>query len=223
MIAVEPIGDEEPAARWSPLVAALHWLAAALVLGLLGLGWFMVHWEADAARRFDLYQLHKSLGFVALAVLLLRLAARAATRAPPPLASMPPWERRAAALAHGALYALTLIVALSGWLVVSAAIVAIPTRFFDLFVIPNLPGVGRAQFAPATTLHLLAAWLLAGLIALHVAAALKHRFVNRDAIWSQMALKRPGRGPRSMQGDRRAVTRSPEPPQTSPTRPRSTR
>jgi cytochrome b561 len=173
--------------RWSQLVVALHWLGAALVIGLIALGWLMVHGEADAARRFDLYQLHKSLGFVALALLPARLAARLATRAPPLPASTPRWERRAAALAHGALYAATLAAALSGWLVVSAAIVAIPTRFFDLFVIPDLPGVGPAQFEAAATAHFLAVWLLAGVVALHVAAALKHRFVNRDVVWSSMA------------------------------------
>lgn len=189
----ETVGAEGPDTRWSPLVVALHWLAAALLLGLLALGWFMVHGGADAARRFDLYQLHKSFGFLALALVLARLAARRAPGAAPPPAPMPPWERRAAALAHGALYALTLVVALSGWLVVSAAIVAIPTRFFDLFVIPDLPGVGHAQFETATTLHFLAAWLLAFLIALHVGAALKHRFVDRDAVWSRMAPRWPGR------------------------------
>jgi cytochrome b561 len=178
---------ENPAPRWSPFVVALHWLAAALVLGLLALGWFMVHGGADAARRFDLYQLHKSLGFLALAILAARLVARRATRAPPLPASTPQWERRAAGLAHGALYAATLVAALSGWLVVSAAIVAIPTRFFDLFVVPDLPGIGPAQFEAAATAHFLAVWFLAGLVAVHVAAALKHRFVDRDAVWSRMA------------------------------------
>jgi cytochrome b561 len=188
-----PIGAEGAAPRWSPLIVGLHWLAAALILGLIALGWFMVHWEADAARRFDLYQAHKSLGFVALALFLARLVARAATRAPPPLQAMPLWEQRAAALAHGALYALALIAPLTGWLVVSSAIVAIPTRFFDLFVIPNLPGVSTAQFDAATTAHFLAVWLLAALVALHVAAALKHRLVDRDAIWSRMAPRWLGR------------------------------
>lgn len=183
----EPIDADPPARSWNPVVVALHWLTAALIFGLLALGWSMVHGGADAARRFDLYQLHKSLGFVALALVLARLAARWATHAPPPLASMAPWERRAAALTHGALYALALIAALSGWLVVSSAIVAIPTRFFDLFVVPDIPGFGPAQFEMATTLHFLVVWLLAGLIGLHVGAALKHRFVDRDRVWSRMA------------------------------------
>jgi cytochrome b561 len=183
--------SEPPAERWSPPVLALHWLSAALILALLALGAYMTHGFADAARRFDLYQLHKSLGFVALALTLARLGARGASRAPPPLVSTPAWERRAAALAHGALYALTLIAALSGWFVVSSAIVAVPTRFFDLFVIPGIPGVGPVQFGAATALHFFVVWLLAGLVALHIAAALKHRFVDRDAIWSRMAPKRP--------------------------------
>ncbi len=190
--AADPLGAQDPAPRWSPLVVALHWLGAAVVLGLIALGWFMVHGGADAPQRFDLYQLHKSWGFVALALLLARLAARGASRAPPP-APMPRWEQRTAALAHRALYALMLIAALSGWLVVSSAIVAVPTRFFDLFVIPNIPGAGPAQFQAATWLHFLVAWLLAVLTALHVGAALKHRLVDRDAVWSRMTPRRPQR------------------------------
>jgi cytochrome b561 len=77
--------------------------------------------------------------------------------------------------------------------VVSAAIVAIPTRFFDLFVIPDIPGLRPAQFERAVVLHFVVAWLLAGLVALHVGAALKHRFVDRDAVWSRMAPKWPAR------------------------------
>jgi len=187
------LASEKPAERWSAAVVVLHWIGAALILGLLELGWFMVHAETDAARRFDLYQLHKSLGFLALAVLSVRLAARWATRAPAQPSSMPRWERRAASLAHGGLYAASLFAILSGWFVVSAAVVAIPTRFFDLVVVPDLPGVGPAQFDAAATSHLVAVWLLAGVIALHIAAAVKHRFVDRDGVWSRMA-RWPGRG-----------------------------
>jgi cytochrome b561 len=76
--AAEPAGVDAEPVRWSPLVVALHWLGAAVVIGLVALGWFMVHGGADAARRFDLYQLHKSWGFVALALLVARRAWRMA-------------------------------------------------------------------------------------------------------------------------------------------------
>ncbi|MGO9769897.1 MAG: cytochrome b [Roseiarcus sp.] len=217
--AAEPAGAEGEPTRWSPLVVALHWLAAAVVIGLIALGWFMVHGGADAARRFDLYQSHKSWGFVALTLLAARLATRWTTRAPPPV-PMPRWEQRAAGLAHGALYALTLIAALSGWLVVSSAIVAVPTRFFGLFVVPDIPGLRPALFPTAAWLHFLVVWLLAGLVALHVGAALKHRLVNRDAVWSRMAPRWPRRGRESSPA---RVRRSPRSPRTWPARPRSSR
>ena len=71
-----PAGGACSPRRWGASTIALHWLSAVLVLILLGLGWFMVHGDLEAPTKFDLYQLHKSLGFLSLALLLLRLGAR---------------------------------------------------------------------------------------------------------------------------------------------------
>ena len=174
-----------PRQRWGPAVVALHWAFAALALGLLAQGGFMVHGGADAAHRFDLYQLHKSLGFSALALFVLRVLARAVTASPAP-AVQGGWEGRAARAAHLGLYGVSALALSSGWLVVSTAIVPVPSRPFDLFVIPNLPGVGVAQYALAQWLHFWAVWGLAALIALHVGAALKHAFVDRDDVLRRM-------------------------------------
>jgi cytochrome b561 len=182
-------GEGTPGAAahaWSRPVIALHWVSAILILTLLALGWFMVHGDMGAGTRFDLYQLHKSLGFLSLALLLLRVGARVARASPPFPAAMPDWERRLAGLTHITFYLLLLIGALSGWLLVSAAIIAIPTRFFDLFVIPNLVGADAALQANMTFLHYVASRLLIALIALHIGAALKHHFVDRDDILRRM-------------------------------------
>ena len=64
-------------ARWSPIVVALHWLNAALILALIAGGVAMTRGVFGAAATFDIYQLHKSLGFAALALTIVRLAARA--------------------------------------------------------------------------------------------------------------------------------------------------
>ncbi len=164
---------------------ALHWLCGFLLLVLLALGWLMVHAQYDAAARFDMYQLHKSLGFLALALFVARGVVRATTNSPKS-APMRVWEQRSAKGAHLGLYLLSLISIISGWFVVSTAIVAVPSRFFDLFVIPNLPGVGVAQFGNAQSLHFLSVWGLAALVFLHSCAALKHHFINRDAILTRM-------------------------------------
>ena len=174
------MSEPESASRWSAATIALHWLSALIVVGLLALGWIMVHATDDAAEKFDLYQWHKSFGFVALGLLLARLAARAASPAPAALA-MPAWERRAASAMHWTLYGLTAIAASSGWLLASGAAIPIPTRLFNLFVIPNIATANPALAEQMTLVHYVATRLMMGLVALHVAAALKHHFVNRDA------------------------------------------
>ena len=169
---------------------ALHWAGAAIILALLAIGWAMVYGGLDSATTFDLYQRHKSLGFVALALTAARLAARSAGPAPPaPVSSI--WERGLAAFAQGALYLLTIGAIASGWLVVSTSPLPIPTRFFDLFVIPNIAQPDPSLFARAELAHKLAAWGIACLIALHVAGALKHHFVNRDDVLTRMLPNRP--------------------------------
>ena len=173
-------------ARWSGPVISLHWAGAAVILALIAWGWAMIYGGLDSAAAFDLYQQHKSLGFVALALTAARLAARFA-RASPPAPVSPAWERRLAAFVQGALYILTLCAIVSGWLVVSTSPLPIPTRFFDLFVIPNIAPADPSLFAAAVLAHKLTAWAIACLVALHVAGAVKHRLVNRDDVLRRMS------------------------------------
>jgi cytochrome b561 len=196
--AAQPADGPAPSRRWSAPVIALHWLSAALILFLLGLGWYMVHGDISVGAKFDLYQLHKSLGFLSVVLLALRLCARLASVSPPLPPAMPFWERRLAGLAHVAFYLLLLAAALSGWFVVSAAIIAIPTRVFDLFVVPNIVvpnivGPDMALEARMTLIHYWVSRLLIGLVVLHVAAALKHHFLDRDDILTRMLGLRRGR------------------------------
>jgi len=132
----------------------------------------------NAARTFDLYQQHKSLGFAALALTVARLAARGLAAAPPLSATR--WERRLAAGVQGLTYVLTLAAIASGWLVVSAAPLPVPTRVFGLIAVPNIAAPDPTLFAMARHAHQLAAWSIVVLVALHVAGALKHHLVERD-------------------------------------------
>ena len=183
-------GEPRPQ-RWSGPIIALHWTAAAVIVALIALGGAMIYGGLDAGRTFDLFQLHKSLGFVALALTAARLIARMASAAPPPPVSNR-LERLIAAAVQGLLYVLTIAAIASGWLVVSASPLPIPTRFFNLFVIPNVAAADPALFAAATTAHKLAAWTIALLTALHVAGALKHHFGDRDDVLTRMLPRAPG-------------------------------
>jgi cytochrome b561 len=188
------LSAEARPARWSGPIISIHWAAAAIVLALIALGWIMVYGGLDAAATFDLYQQHKSLGFAALAFTAARLAARFAASTPPAPAS-PCWERGLAAFTQMALYALTIVAIVSGWLVVSASPLPIPTRFFNLIVIPNIAPPDPALFAAATLAHKLAAWTIALLVALHVAGALKHHFLDRDDVLRRMLPQSRRAGP----------------------------
>jgi cytochrome b561 len=182
-------GDARPA-RWSAFVIALHWLAAALIIELIVHGWIMVHARLGAATTFDLYQWHKSLGFTVLAITVARLVARLALAAPAAPVSAR-WELWLAEFVQGSLYSLTVAAILAGWLVVSTSPLPIPTRFFNLFVIPNIARPDGALFAAAVLAHKLFAWAIAALVALHVAGVLKHHFVDRDDVLKRMLPRAP--------------------------------
>ena len=170
--------------RWSPAVVVLHWLNAALILALLAEGWAMTHAVFGAATSFDLYQQHKSLGFTALALTLVRVGARLRNSAPERAGG---WQGRLARAVQASFYGLTLIAIGAGWLVVSTSPLPVPTRFFGAFVVPNIAAPDAALFASSALAHRLAAYALAALVALHVAGALKRRFVDRDDTLARMA------------------------------------
>ena len=166
-------------ARWNAATISLHWLSALAIVGLLALGLVMTHLIDSPARRFDLYQIHKSLGFVALFLLAARLAVRLTSHAPPPLSTVA-WERHAATAMHVALYFLTFVATISGWVTASATIIPVPIRFFRMFVIPNIVSSNAILEKQASLVHTLATWSMLALVAIHVAAALKHHLFDRD-------------------------------------------
>jgi cytochrome b561 len=176
-------------ARWNVLVIVLHWLSGAFIFALIAQGWIMVHVGLDAATTFDLYQQHKSLGFIVLALTAARLVARAVL-ATPAAAPSALWEQRLAASVQASLYMLTIGALVAGWLLVSTSPLPVPTRVFDIFVVPNIPSsIARpntALFAGATLAHRVAAWAIAGLVALHVVGALKHHVFGRDDVLKRM-------------------------------------
>jgi cytochrome b561 len=175
----------------------LHWASALAVLVLIGLGLTMTHAALAPLRQFQLYQWHKSVGVTVLALTVLRLLWRLTHRAPPHPAGMPARERRAAAAAHHLLYLLLVGLPLTGWAVVSLSPFNIPTVLYGLVPWPHLPLAAHVPDPAAAEgllkqVHALGAWFLAALLAVHVAAALRHHFLLRDDVLRRML---PGRRP----------------------------
>jgi cytochrome b561 len=169
---------------WGAIV--LHWAIAVIFIGQFVLGLVMMR-VASQRTSFELIQLHKSFGFLLLGLVMLRIAWRLGNVTP----SLPPetgrLERRAAPLAHFVLYLFQLALPLSGWALVSVSVLAIPSMPFGLFVVPNL-SLGMSAGAEGFWLkaHSYLAYAGIALVALHVAASLRHHFWLRDSVLARM-------------------------------------
>ena len=170
---------------------AFHWLTALLVFAMFGLGWYMADLELTDPDKFRLYQVHKSLGIVIFALALLRLAWRLTHKAPAWPAHMAGWERAAAAGAHWALYGLILLQPLIGVLQSNAA--NFPIVFYGGFELPALIGPNETLADILNNLHHLFANVLAGMVLLHVGAALRHHIQLKDDVLRNM-MPSPGLG-----------------------------
>ncbi|MBB2200613.1 cytochrome b [Gluconacetobacter tumulisoli] len=177
--------------RYDPVAIALHWVIAAGILTLIGMGLAMDHLSLPPMQVFRLYQLHKSIGITLMLAIVLRIGWRLCHRAPALPAAMPDIERRAAHGTHGLLYGLQVLLPLSGWALVSASVFNIPTVLYGIVPWPHLPVLPTLHDkapveAALKTLHHWGAWILTAVIALHAAAALRHHFVLKDGVLRQM-------------------------------------
>ena len=168
--------------RWNGFAQLLHWLIALLIVGLGILGLVMTD-MAPSMDKLKIYALHKSFGITVLMLVGLRLVWRLATKHPPELPG-PAWQRRSASVVHGLLYVMMFVVPLSGWLFNSAANSAL--QWFGLFHVPALWGADPAMKHLAREVHEDGFWILAALVGLHVAAALKHHYFDHDETLRRM-------------------------------------
>ena len=183
-----------PRTRYTLVAILLHWSIAACLLGMLGSGLWMVRAirePASQALAFEVYQLHKAFGLLVLVLTAVRLIWRLTHRPPPLPAETPLWQRAASHAVHLALYGLTFAVPFAGWLMVSASPLGFPTVPFGLFEWPHLPVLGLGIEADVLEgwlklAHRWLAYVTAGLLVLHIGAALFHQFVERDGLIGRM-------------------------------------
>jgi len=172
--------------RYTGVAIALHWLIATAILCTFLLGQYMTGLQLSPAK-LKLYSYHKWIGVTIFLLVLVRLAWRASHRPPPPPASMPGWQHKAAGIAHFFLYALTLSIPVSGWLMSSAS--GFQVVYLGQLPIPDLLAKNKALADQLKELHESLNWLMLLVVALHVAAALKHHLVDRDdVLWRMLPL-----------------------------------
>lgn len=166
----------------------IHWLMAFLILFMVFLGWRFEDKDTFLLNRANL---HKSIGILILLLTFLRVGLRLAYKAPPE-PPMPKWQALAAKALHLGFYLVMIALPLSGWLMVSTSAREIP--FFGI-AWPHLPvPQNHETHETFETVHgLLAKLIFYVMIPLHVLAALKHQFVDKDTVVEHMV---PGLTPR---------------------------
>ena len=171
------------ATRYGAVAQALHWLIALGMIGMAGLGLYMV--DLPPLERYELTQLHKSVGLVLLLLIALRLVWRAVNPVPPVPGTLTVYQRVLAHATHVGLYASLIVFPVSGWLMVSASNLPIG-EIFGLAPIPDLLATDERIEQIAETVHWAMLYILAALLALHVFGAIFHHAVLKDDVLRRM-------------------------------------
>jgi len=183
--------------RYTRVAIVLHWIIAALILSNIGIG-FVMEGLSQPLKAAAL-SFHFSSGITVLGLTMLRVTWRLSHRPPPFAAELSPWERAAAHIVHGLLYLLMLGMPLVGWSIISAhpprpqgaATIWGLLRLPAIAPISNLgDGAQKAAHGLFVDVHDAGAWILTGLLVLHVAGALKHQWVDRRGGLARMGIGR---------------------------------
>ncbi len=170
--------------RYNPISVVFHWLMAAIIVATWSIAIVVSDMPLSPARITG-YSWHKWLGVTVFFLVLLRLVWRATHPAPQLEIKMPVWQERAMQLTHFALYLLMIVIPLVGWLMSSAK--GYTVNYFGLFELPDLLSKDKALGHQLKDLHEYLADVLVALVCLHVLAALKHQFIDRDGLLSRMS------------------------------------
>ncbi len=174
------------AARYHPVLVALHWLLAVLIIGLLCVGFLVLgRMPNDDPHKLNILVAHMAGGILVLVLMMLRVIVRVRSARPAAARTGSPALDRLAAIAHYSLYVLVFMMVASGWC----------TGFQIRGVFQPHGGHLPDSFAvfPSFEVHAALAALLASLLAVHIAAALYHQCVLKDGLFRRMGFgKRAG-------------------------------
>jgi cytochrome b561 len=177
------------ATHYRPAARFLHWLVAGLIIVQLTTGVIMVYEGAENSiwerltNSLRLWDVHKLLGLVVLAVLLIRLGYRVTRGTPPDEPTLETWQREASHMVHAWIYFLLILIPVLGWLGISLypALVV-----FDHISIPALMEPDRSTSKAVLTAHVIAVVMLVALLAVHITAALFHYYIRHDGVLQRM-------------------------------------
>lgn len=197
--------------RYTSVAITLHWLIAIAIVGMILGGWYMSDLPDGAPGQYFLYQMHKSIGITILLLTVARIIWRLMN--PPPLLpdDMNALEKTGSHLVHLGFYGLMIAMPLTGWLYSSVSVdLDVPTVLYGAISWPDVPFVAglktEAASGAVNFIHSKLAWVAIGLLALHVAGALKHEFSAEEGVLKRMIPGLFGKADKPQAPGRGAVT-----------------
>ncbi|MDB5731154.1 MAG: cytochrome [Variovorax sp.] len=177
-----PAANVETVWRYGRTAIVLHWTLAVLLTFMIGLGWYMMSIEREAGSAWY-FNLHKSVGLVIALLVAVGVAWRSGHRPESLPVSVPRWQARLAFVTQTLLYALMVLMPVTGYLGASHSKAGV-----QLFGLPTprwaVPDHDRAE--QFYNIHSVLVWVLVALVVLHVAGALKHLLWDKDGVFQRM-------------------------------------
>ncbi|QJR15146.1 Cytochrome b561 [Usitatibacter palustris] len=169
--------------QYTRTAIALHGIVAALIVANLLFGLYMTGLSLSP-QKLKYFSWHKWIGVTVFMLVTFRLLWRLTHPAPALPRTMPDWQLKAAHVSHVLLYVLFFAAPLSGWLFSSAN--GFQTVYLGMFPIPDLLGKNKELADVLKLVHKTVVYSLGGLVVVHIAAGLKHHFVDRDDVLTRM-------------------------------------
>ena len=177
--------------KYTPVGVAFHWIMAAVVIYQLATGWMMQRYLVGPDK-LEAYKLHSEIGLTLLLLGALRLLWRLMVPGPINDADRQGWQTTAAHVTHYVFYTCLFGLPLTGWAMISAT-----AREEDLSLVGFIPWplmpFGDLGSVMRWRMEAVAEWMhwglvltLLALIPIHVGAALKHHFLDRDDVLEGM-------------------------------------
>lgn len=168
--------------HYDAITRLLHWIIALLLIGLVCVGFYMTSIEHDPNSAWY-FNMHKSFGLIAALLIFIRIIWRSTHKPAALPASIPHWQAIISRSIHLFLYACMLIMPMSGF--IGASLGKYGVVFFGT-PLPTWISQNLALSKQLFTLHGLIAWVLVGLVVLHVLAGMKHLLINKDGVFQRM-------------------------------------
>lgn len=165
----------------------LHWLMALIFISVWLVGFFsgnFLSYDIDGSFKGEVINFHKNIATTIIFLFFIRIFWRYTHPAPDLPATMSPTMKTLAHAGHLVLYIMLIALPITGCLYSWSA--GYPAPVLYLFEIPRLLDANPEIMAVVKPLHIYLSWFVGFVVVGHIAAALKHHFIDRDHVLDSM-------------------------------------